>query len=102
MAASSRTPSRWNTCVWREVKQMNQERPPGSLFLKASHCMKELAAHWNSMSKDEQEKETVDAIKDLEDHHESKQLALHNVPLNALQDIQKSLELLDREVQLLF
>jgi hypothetical protein len=51
------------------------------------------------MSKDEQEKETADAIKDLEDHRESKQLALHNVPLNAFQDVRKSLELLDREVR---
>ena len=78
------------------------EHPPGSPFLKVSHCVKGLAAHWNSMSKDEQEKETVDAIKDLEDHCKSKQLALHNVPLNAFQDVRKSLKLLDCEVQHLF
>ncbi|KAG2126017.1 hypothetical protein DEU56DRAFT_743179 [Suillus clintonianus] len=101
MAASSRSPSRWNAFVRREVKRMNQERPPGSPFLKASHCVKGLAARWNGMSKDEQEKETADAMKDLEDHRESKQLALHNVPLNAFQDVRKSLELLDREIHAL-
>lgn len=78
------------------------EHPPGSPFLKASHCMKGLAARWNSISKDKQEKETADAMKDLEDHHESKQLALHNVPLNTFQDVQKSLKLLDREVSMTF
>ncbi|KAG2074847.1 hypothetical protein BDR04DRAFT_976639, partial [Suillus decipiens] len=90
MAASSHSPSRWNTFVWHEVKQINQECPPSSPFLKASHCVKGLAACWNSMSKDEQEKETADAIKDLEDNHKSKQLALHNVPLNTFQDVCKN------------
>lgn len=76
------------------------EHPPGSACLKASQCVKELAACWNDMSKDEQKNETTDAIKDLEDHRESKQLAQHNVPLNAFQDVRKSLDSLDREVYL--
>ncbi|KAG1785413.1 uncharacterized protein HD556DRAFT_1249922 [Suillus plorans] len=101
MATSSRSPSRWNAFVRREVKRMNEERPPGSACLKASQCVKELAARWNDMSKDEQKNETTDAIKDLEDHRESKQLAQHNVPLNAFQDVRKSLDSLDREIRAL-
>lgn len=78
------------------------ERPSGSPSVKASQCVKELASRWNNMTKAAQEEETNDAVQSLEEFREMKNLALHNVPLNAFQDVRKTLETLDREVLSIF
>lgn len=78
------------------------ERPSGSPSVKASQCVKELASRWNNMTKAAQEEETNDAVQSLEEFCEMKNLALHNVPLNAFQDVRKTLETLDREVLSIF
>ncbi|KAG2154475.1 uncharacterized protein EDB93DRAFT_1248271 [Suillus bovinus] len=62
------------------------ERPSGSPSVKASQCVKELASRWNNMTKAAQEEETNDAVQSLKEFREMKNLALHNVPLNAFQD----------------
>jgi len=49
--------------------------------------VKELASHWNNMTKATQEEETNDAVQSLEEFCKMKNLALHNVPLNAFQDV---------------
>ncbi|KAG1721553.1 uncharacterized protein EDB91DRAFT_1024695, partial [Suillus paluster] len=86
VAQSSRSPTRWNAFVRKEVKRINAERPSGSPSVKASQCVKELASRWNNMTKAAQEEETNDAVQSLEEFREMKNLALHNVPLNAFQD----------------
>ncbi|KAG2743899.1 hypothetical protein P692DRAFT_20746183 [Suillus brevipes Sb2] len=98
-AQSSRSPTRWNAFVRKEVKHINAEHPSGSPSVKASQCVKELASRWNNMTKAAEEEETNDAVQSLEEFREMKNLALHNVPLNAFQDVRKTLETLDREAR---
>ncbi|KAG2071455.1 hypothetical protein BDR04DRAFT_977302, partial [Suillus decipiens] len=60
-----------------------------------------IAEQWNAMSKSEQEAATQSAVKDLEDHHEMKKLAVRNVPLEAFHNCQRSVEVIDHEARAL-
>jgi hypothetical protein len=60
----------------------------------------EISARWHALSSEEQREETDDAVKALEDNREMKQLATHNVPINAFHDTRSTLASIEKEVML--
>jgi hypothetical protein len=58
----------------------------------------EVSAQWKCMNKEERSDATDNLMQSLGDQREMKDLALHNVPLNAFQDGRKTLDSIDREV----
>lgn len=63
--------------------------------------MKSLSQQWGAMSKEEQAEATNDAMKDLAEYREIKELAAHNAPINAFHDTRANLEKIERDVSLL-
>ncbi|KAG1766623.1 hypothetical protein EV702DRAFT_1204089 [Suillus placidus] len=81
---NKRPATRWNAFIRQEVKCANDALPPGTEHQKAPAMMKDLSECWKDMSKDEREAITEDAIGDLNDHREMKELSQRNIALAAL------------------
>jgi hypothetical protein len=48
---------------------------------------------WKKMSKEEQEEATNELLKDLEEFHDMKKLAIQNVPINVFHDTQVTVKI---------
>ncbi|KAG1723300.1 uncharacterized protein EDB91DRAFT_1255692 [Suillus paluster] len=83
----SRKATNWNAFLRSEVKAMNAARAPNEPRVKATQAGHDIAAKWNAMSQQEK-----GLMEDLEDHHNNKALASHNVPINAFHDICTTLD----------
>lgn len=60
--------------------------------------MGEISAKWRSLSESEKASHTEEALAVLRDTREMRELASHNVPINAFHDVRATLDTLDEEV----
>ena len=66
----------------------HQRNPDGLPNLKAPALSQLAREAWSAMTKQQQEEVTADAIKELEERREMRNLAVHNVPIAAFHDHQ--------------
>ncbi|KAG2140270.1 uncharacterized protein EDB93DRAFT_1252909 [Suillus bovinus] len=80
----------------------NKEREKQGLSKEKVHVIAaEVSAQWKCINKEERSDATDDLMQSLTDQCEMKDLALHNVPLNAFQDGRKTLDSIDRKLSAL-
>ncbi|KAG2369301.1 hypothetical protein BDR07DRAFT_1371600 [Suillus spraguei] len=90
--AKSRKTTHWNAFLFSEVKAMNSARAPDEPHVKATQVVCDIAEKWNTISQQEKTDTTEGLMEDLEDHRNNKDLASHNVPINAFHDICTTLD----------
>ncbi|KAG0697179.1 hypothetical protein DFH29DRAFT_1003968 [Suillus ampliporus] len=98
MKINKHSATRWNAFVRQEVKHANDALPPGTERQKAPAMMKDLSECWKDMLKDEREAIMEDAVGDLNDHQEMKELSQRNIPVSSFQDGKRTLASIDREL----
>lgn len=121
LVTQKRSINRWNAFLSGKLKEHNEgmffcRTFKGSFTSYSSRCgiierekqglskekvdaiVAEVSAQWKCMNKEERSDATDNLMQSLGDQREMKDLALHNVPLNAFQDGRKTLDSIDREV----
>ncbi|KAG2064990.1 hypothetical protein BDR04DRAFT_1161996 [Suillus decipiens] len=71
---------------------MNAAQAPDEPHVKATQVRHDITENWNAKSQQEKIDATEGLMEDLEDHHENKALASHNVLINAFHDICTTLD----------
>jgi hypothetical protein len=59
---------------------------------------KEISARWKSLSQEDRITITAGCMEEIEEEREAKNLALHNVPLNAFYDARGTVRAVEKEV----
>ncbi|KAI5984614.1 hypothetical protein EDD15DRAFT_2177067 [Pisolithus albus] len=93
-----RGPNRWNVYLRQEVKKHNDNLNDGQKRVKATDLERNIASVWNSMTPDEKDAATEDAMKDLREHRENKALATHNIPTSSFHDSRVTLDTISHEL----
>ncbi|KAG1797154.1 hypothetical protein EV424DRAFT_1333583, partial [Suillus variegatus] len=102
LVTQKRSVNRWNAFLSGKLKKHNEEREKQGLSKeKVDVIVAEVSAQWKCMNKEECSDATDNLMQSLGDQREMKDLALHNVPLNAFQDGRKTLDSIDRELSAL-
>ncbi|KAG6835431.1 hypothetical protein H0H93_001532 [Arthromyces matolae] len=97
---STRAPSRWNAYVRAETARINSATPD-SERKKANELSKDIAATWNTLSKEDQIKVTEPLLEDLKNHRSMKKFSVQNSVLSSFRDATKTLETIEHDLQAL-
>ena len=110
---STRKVNRWNAFQKLELKRMKglqtvrsnatyqnlsrflEENPDGVNLTAAT---KEISARWKSLSEEDRITVTAGCMQEIEEERETKDLALHNVPLQAFYDARRTVQAVEKEV----
>ncbi|KAH9894834.1 hypothetical protein C8Q73DRAFT_638972, partial [Cubamyces lactineus] len=93
--------SPWNAFVSQELKKLNAGLDEDDRKRISSDIIKELAARWRGMSAEERSEAVGDGVEQLSERQEMREHGVHNVPINAFNDIRTSLEILTKQLDYL-
>ncbi|KAI0323321.1 hypothetical protein GY45DRAFT_1264799, partial [Cubamyces sp. BRFM 1775] len=93
--------SPWNAFVSQEVKKLNEGLDGDNRQRLSPELVRELAARWKEMTPEEKSAAVGDGVDKLSERQEMRQHGMHNVPINAFNDIRASLDSVSQQLDFL-
>ncbi|KAK7434981.1 hypothetical protein VKT23_019886 [Stygiomarasmius scandens] len=78
--------------VSQQMKIINSDVPDGEARKKVPECIGEISKKWAAMSDEERTEATVNALKELEENRENRELASHNSSISVFHDVRTTME----------
>ncbi|THU89321.1 hypothetical protein K435DRAFT_865402 [Dendrothele bispora CBS 962.96] len=78
--------------VSRQMGVINSDIPEGEPRKKVPECIGDIAKKWGGMSEEERADATTDAMKEIEEKRENRELASHNSLISAFHDVRTTME----------